>query len=139
MKIIDIPFNALIGLKESASEALLQLPNEAKYGNHLGTVHAAALFALAEASAGELLLQTFKMPIDTIVPVVRSAELSYKRPAKGAIYSYGKLLDVEPEKVIADLIEKNRVLFQVQIDLKDEEGILVFSSKFTWFVSRIVD
>ena len=50
MDVTKIPFNALIGLAHSDEpKYLLMLPVDEKYTNHLGTVHAGALFALAEA------------------------------------------------------------------------------------------
>jgi acyl-coenzyme A thioesterase PaaI-like protein len=52
--VTELPFNAFLGLQlASDPEQLLQLPAGAKYLNHLGTVHASALLALAEASSGE--------------------------------------------------------------------------------------
>ena len=54
MDITLIPFNALVGIEYADAEgALLQLPSDPRYLNHIGTVHASAMLALAEASSGE--------------------------------------------------------------------------------------
>ena len=53
MDITKIPFNQFIGLKISdKSGYLLMLDNRPEYRNHLDTVHASAMFALAEATSG---------------------------------------------------------------------------------------
>ena len=51
MDILSLPFNKFIGMEPSSDSAyLLTLPAKTEYENHIQTVHAAALFALAEAS-----------------------------------------------------------------------------------------
>lgn len=53
--VTELPFNKLLNLEAATDEAhLLRLPAGGQYLNHLGTVHAGALLALAEASSGEL-------------------------------------------------------------------------------------
>ena len=60
MDVTKLPFNEFIGLKFSEkSEYLLMLENRNEYRNHLNTVHASALFALAEATSGYFLLNEF--------------------------------------------------------------------------------
>src|SRR5262245_23280331 len=53
-----LPFNALIGLEPASPESgcLVYLPADPKYANHLGTVHASALLAVAEAGSGAALI-----------------------------------------------------------------------------------
>ena len=44
MDVTDLPFNALIGIERAeANNALLRLPSDPRYLNHLGSVHASAL------------------------------------------------------------------------------------------------
>ncbi len=54
MDVTKLPFNHLIGLElaDPGSDFLVSLPDDVKYTNHLGTVHASALFAVAEAASG---------------------------------------------------------------------------------------
>jgi len=55
MKTIEIPFNKFVGISRSESQenGLLELKDDENLKNHLGTVHASAQFALAEACSGE--------------------------------------------------------------------------------------
>jgi len=90
-----LPFNHFIGLKMSdKTEFLLMLEDRSEYRNHLNTVHASALFSLAEASSGHFLLNEFS-DLTGIVPVVRRVETKYKRPATGAVFSKAQFFETE--------------------------------------------
>ena len=57
MKATDLALNQLLGMREAPAGAahLLELPFTPALHNHLGTMHAAAQFALAEAASAECL------------------------------------------------------------------------------------
>jgi hypothetical protein len=60
VSVTELPFNSLLGIQIATDSAhLLELPAGGQYLNHLGTVHASAQLALAEASSGEFLLRHF--------------------------------------------------------------------------------
>jgi acyl-coenzyme A thioesterase PaaI-like protein len=95
MDVTKLPFNHFIGLKISDKNGfLLMLDNRHEYRNHLNTVHASALFALAEASSGYFLLNEFSELTD-IVPFVRKVDTKYKKPATCSVFSKAKLHEVE--------------------------------------------
>jgi acyl-CoA thioesterase FadM len=136
MNIIDIPFNKLIGISLPVnSEFLLQLDAKKEYTNHMGAVHAAALFALAEGSGAQFLLNYFpKEMIEQVIPLVRKVEVSYKKPATGIIVSTAKLKDNSIEDIRQQLTTKKRVSLITTVDLFDEEKNRVFTANFEWFV-----
>ena len=72
MDVTKLPFNHLIGIElgDPGSDFLISLPDDVKYTNHLGTVHASALFAVAEAASGLFLLRHFGADAG-LVPGVR--------------------------------------------------------------------
>lgn len=85
IEITKIPFNAFLGLQPAASESdLLLLPASSNYLNHLGSVHASAQLALAEAASGEFLLRHLPS-VEGLLPVVRRVQAKFRRPAKGAV------------------------------------------------------
>lgn len=133
MNICDLPFNRLIGLRPSdISKYLLMLSANENYGNHLGTVHASALFALAEASSGEILQREYA-GIGEAVPVVRNVEAKYKKPAEGNIYSLAKPL-LEKQEVLASLASKKRALLPIETTLFNETEEIVFKATFEWYL-----
>jgi hypothetical protein len=56
LNITLLPFNKLIGLEPAGPDCMVGLPEGPQYLNHLGTVHASALLAVAEAGSGEFLV-----------------------------------------------------------------------------------
>lgn len=134
--ITKVPFNDLLGISVADSpEYLLQLNAKHEYTNHLGTVHAAALFALAEGSGAQLLLKLFpENIIDSVIPVLRKVEVNYKKPAVGVVVSTASLKDTSIEFVTEQLLTKKRVSIVTPVDLFDESNTKVFSANFEWFV-----
>ena len=136
MNVTQLPFNNFIGLKMSNKAGfLLMLEDRSEYRNHLNTVHASALFSLAEASSGHFLLNEFSELTD-IVPVVRKVETKYKKPATGVVFSKAKFLETEKNEVFETLRERGRALLKVEVSLFDENEVLIMQSVFEWFVTK---
>src|SRR5437667_12816387 len=82
--VTELPFNSFLGLQKAAEPSqLLRLPPGGQYLNHLGTVHASAQLALAEASSGEFLLHRLAS-VEGIVAVVRRLAAKFRKQATGA-------------------------------------------------------
>ena len=136
MDVTKLPFNEFIGLKLSDEpNYLLMLDDRAEYLNHLNTVHAGALFTLAEATSGHYLLGQFD-ELPDIVPVVRKVEIKYRKPAIGAVYSNAAFLNTGKSKVLEALDQKGRVLLKVEVSLYDRNGTTVMKAVFEWFVTK---
>ena len=112
------------------------LENRPEYRNHLDTVHASALFALAEASSGYFLLNEFS-ELENVVPVVRKVETKYKKPATGSVFSKAKFQEIEKAEIIDMLNQKGRAILKVEVSLFDEADMLVMQSVFEWFVAKL--
>lgn len=137
MDVTKLPFNEFIGLKYSENaEYLLMLDNKPEYRNHLDTVHASAMFSLAEATSGHFLLGQFA-ELSDIVPVVRKVEVKYRKPSTGKVFSKAKFVDMDKPEILESLNQKNRALINVEVSLFDEGNVLVMQSIFEWFVTKI--
>ncbi|RPJ55537.1 MAG: DUF4442 domain-containing protein [Dehalococcoidia bacterium] len=138
MDVIKIPYNAFIGIMRSdeANTLLMIIQNENNI-NHLGTLHASALFALAEASSGECLLREFNDLNNGILPVLRRSEVKYSKPGIGKIYSKANTSMINKNKNRDELKNKGRTMIEVEIELVNEKAELVMKSKYEWFVSMI--
>jgi hypothetical protein len=136
MDITKVPFNQLLGISLSDnSDYLLQLDDKQEYTNHLNTVHAAALFALAEGSGAQLLLKSFPDEIiDNVIPVLRKVDVSYKKPAQGIIKSKAFLKDSTFEDILHELQTRKRVSIHTIVELYNEQQVKVFVANFEWFV-----
>lgn len=137
MSVLSLPFNTFLGL-ELAPEpgCILRLPEDGKYLNHLGTVHASALLALAEATSGEFLLRQMGSA-EGVLPVVRRLESKFRKPAHGAVSSTANAAPEALVQLQADLAAKGRALLTITVELHDEAGTHVFTGTVEWFLQRL--
>ena len=136
MNVFELPFNKFIGLEKSSdSDYLLMLNEKDEYLNHLSTVHASALFALAEATSGFFLLGEFQ-EVKDILPVVRKVETKYKKPALGKIFSKADFVDTDKAKILEELNIKQRALITVRVSLYNSEKVNIMQSDFEWFIAK---
>ncbi len=136
MDVTAIPFNNFIGLAESDDgRYVLMLPEGGRYENHVGTVHASALFALAEATSGVRIMSELGGR-DDLGAVVRKVETKYRNPAQGKIYSVAALVE-ERTAVLAEIDERGRGFAHITVDLFDTAAKPVARFEFEWFVTKI--
>ncbi len=133
--VTELPFNRLLNLQcADQTPALLRLPAGGEYLNHLGTVHAGALLALAEATSGEFLLRALG-GAGGLVPVVRRLEAKFRKPAQGAVIGQAAVADGALEELRANLAAKGRGIISVTVDLHDAAGTHALSATVDWFIA----
>ncbi len=137
MDVTELPFNRLIGLESADSDTgfLVSLPDDPKYTNHLGTVHASALFAVAEAGSGVFLLRQFGSG-EGLVPVVRRVEARFRKPGSGRVSARASVVPEEVSRWSRELASRGRVLAPVSVEIVDSGGVVVFSATIEWFIAR---
>lgn len=136
MNIHEVPFNGFLGIQESAEEGyILELAIKDNISNHLGTMHAGALFSLAEATSGEFLLRQFHNSELAIIPVVRKVDIKYSRPAESVVYSTADFVGNSTDEVYAGLREKGKVIVNVKVELYNETHERTAVSNIHWFLA----
>lgn len=145
MKIEQIPFNHFLGITVSGSaDRILELEPQAHHLNHVGSIHAAAMFALAEASSGEFMLRQ-RGYRDDIVGLVRRASSKYTKPAHRLIFTaITNAAEISPEAIVAGVDQRGKLLLPIQvavyqIGVRDEVNAaeeLVGSFEFTWLLAK---
>ena len=137
MNITHLPFNLFIGIEkyENKNDGIFQLPADPKYLNHVGTVHASALYALGEASSGEFLAQYIKLDKQSISPILRRADIKYRKPATGRVYAKGIYKEEDWDKFHQSYQKKKKALIAFQIDIINDENTVVATGHYEWFVS----
>ena len=122
-------------LPATSADHLLRLPAADHLLNHLGTVHASALFSLAEASSGEFLTRQVTATERTdIGAVVRKAECKYSSPASGELVATSSTDPAALQDTIFSLVDGKRTLTIIDIDLQDTSGKRLAKFSFTWFL-----
>jgi len=139
LKATDLAYNQALGIRAAPAGAahLLELPFAPLVQNHLGTLHAAAQFSLAEAASAECLQRHYATAVEGVFGVVRGVEVKYRRPATGDLLAFGTPDDHTRDQLLAELAGRGRAAAVILIDLKDRAGTLTFHGKFEWFISRV--
>jgi len=139
VKVTDLAFNQRLGLVAAPAGAahLLELPLTPALHNHLGTMHAAAQFALAEAASAECLQRRFGAAVGEVFAVVRGVEVKYRKPATGDLLAHAMPDAATEAGLVAELESRGRCSAVILVDLKDRTGTLTFHGKFDWFISRV--
>lgn len=109
--------------------------------NHLGTLHAAAAFGVAEAASGAAVVGVLA---DRLLPdgegravraVVSDADISYRRPARGGVVADAAVTELAPEELTPDELVRRRNV-SVTVELTDEEGRPVGQAGFHWVITE---
>jgi acyl-coenzyme A thioesterase PaaI-like protein len=133
-----IPFNNHVGLEYvevGEGKGVVRLPDAANLHNHVGSQHAGALFSAGEAASGGAFVGAFAEHLGAITPLAKSAQIDYRKLAKGPIDATATLPE-EPEALLTRLEADGRVEFPVTVELTDAEGQTVAAMTVAWHVRK---
>lgn len=139
MRPTDLALNRLLGIVDApaGAEHLLEMPWAEERCNHVGTVHAAAQFALAEAASAECLRRTLPDLVSPqILAVVRAVETRFRRAATGGLHACGRLTPAEVAEFRAGLARRGQAFISVAVELRLATGETTLAGRITWYVRR---
>jgi acyl-coenzyme A thioesterase PaaI-like protein len=131
-----VPFAKFAGVQidtVSCGVSTARLVERPELTNHIGTMHAAALFALGEAASGAAMAGTLGLLIMKAKPVASGASIKYLKLAKGTIIALAKL-EADADKVIKELEIEGKIRFNVLVDLNNESNETVAQMKVEWHI-----
>lgn len=132
-----IPFNRHLGLEVAAlgpGTATVRLPADERLLNHVGSQHAAGLFAAAEAASGGAFAGAFAERLAELTPLAAAAEISYRKLAKGPIEARATLAGAD--EMLATLDAEGKVSFPIEVELVDGDGATVATAVVRWHVRK---
>ena len=135
MQVIEIPFVKLVGIEDENSTLFLNFKHNVK--NHIETIHASAQFTLAETQSGVHLQKLFPELVGKVVPVLRDAQIKYKKPALKKIFAYASCTNESIDKFKEQFDKKGRGSILVSVEIKDVNGVVTSQGFFNWFVQTI--
>lgn len=137
MNILELPFNQHLGLTmvHHNDEDVVCLKPELHHQNHLGTIHAGAVYSVAEAASGHALLTRTCLPPNAVVAVLRSSKVKYRRPASGRLIARATVDDESISRLEDQWNTKGRVLFDIRVQVFTDDDTEVFTGEFKWFAS----
>jgi len=118
-------------LETTPERAVVSLPDQADYHNHVGGPHAGAMFTLGESASGAIVLAAFGDQLARAVPLAVSAEIAYKKLAMGPVTATATLGRPAAE-VVAELDEGVRPEFPVSIAIRREDGAVTGEMTVVW-------
>jgi acyl-coenzyme A thioesterase PaaI-like protein len=135
MDITQIPFVKTTGIVKN-KENQLELNFTPSTLNHLETIHASALFTLAESASGDYLQTLFPELIGQVIPVVRDSTIKFSKPATKTVIASPSVTEDASENFKKQLQQKGRANLSVSVIVKDIDDTLICKSVFKWFVTH---
>ncbi|MEV4443034.1 DUF4442 domain-containing protein [Streptomyces sp. NPDC049577] len=105
----------------TAERAVLGLPDQPDFHNHVGGPHAGAMFTLAESASGAIVLAAFGDQLSRAVPLAVRSEIAYKKLAMGPVTATAELGRPAAE-IVAELDEGKRPEFPVRVSITRGDG-----------------
>jgi acyl-coenzyme A thioesterase PaaI-like protein len=133
-----VPFNVHLGLdivEVAPGRGVVRLPDRGELRNHVGSQHAGALFGAGEAASGAAFVGGFVERLGEITPLAQSAEIAYRKIAKGPITATGTL-GKSADELTRTLDADGKVSFVVDVELTNEDGDVVATMAVRWHVRK---
>ncbi|MGW1182538.1 DUF4442 domain-containing protein [Streptomyces drozdowiczii] len=118
-------------LESTAERAVIRMPDQAEYHNHLGGPHAGAMFTLAESASGAIVIAAFGDQLGRAVPLAVSAEIGYKKLAMGEVTATA-VLGRPAAEVVAELDAGERPEFPVTVEIRRADGAVTGEMTVVW-------
>ncbi|WLQ38004.1 DUF4442 domain-containing protein [Streptomyces castrisilvae] len=118
-------------LESTADRAVVRMPDQADYHNHVGGPHAGAMFTLAESASGAIVIAAFGDQLTRAVPLAVSAEIGYKKLAMGEVTATATLGRPAAE-VVAELDAGERPEFPVSVQIRRADGAVTGEMTVVW-------
>jgi uncharacterized protein (TIGR00369 family) len=133
-----VPFAGFLGIEYetvSPGRALLRLADDPAKHNHIGTLHAGALFSLAESASGLAMMAGVADRLADVTPLAAKAEITYKKVARGDVTADARI-EGGVDAVLATLDAEGKVRFPVVVDVADESGEVCAVVRVEWHLKR---
>lgn len=136
---VGVPFAAHVGIAISdigVGSATATLDQSQSTSNHVATMHAGALFTLAEAASGAAMAGMFLERLAGVRPVAASATIDFLKPARGTIRAAARVQGTKAA-LFAALDDAGKVRFPVNIAILDEKDREVGRMVVEWHLTAL--
>lgn len=117
------------------NEAVMRLPDQAPYHNHIGGPHAGAMFTLAESASGALVFANFADRMAEVTPLAVEAKIRYLKIAMGDITATA-VMTRTAEEILTELEGGTRPEFNVDISLNTADGTQTGEMTVLWTLKK---
>jgi len=128
------PFNSHLKtrmLEWTPLSARVELKMHRGVKNHVGSIHAGALFTLGESVAGLVIIKNFSFK--KYRPIMRDVSVDFLKQARGDVYAVVKTTQSEIDRVKKD-VDKEPQILPMETNIFDGASGLVAKVRTTWQV-----
>ncbi|MER6118489.1 DUF4442 domain-containing protein [Streptomyces sp. NPDC001743] len=118
-------------LESTADRAVVRMPDQPDFHNHVGGPHAGAMFTLAESASGAIVMAAFGDQLTRAVPLAVNAQIAYKKLAMGEVTATATLGRPVAD-VVAELDAGGRPEFPVAIEIRRADGAVTGEMTVIW-------
>ncbi len=136
MHVTDLAINKVMGMRFAApgDSHILEMPESPLLLNHLGSIHAGAQFALAEACSGAFLQRHLDDGQNQVLAVLRTSDVKFRNPAHGCLRASAQFGGASAESLSSQLAARGRTLASVLVEVSDAQGVVTMNGRYHWFL-----
>lgn len=131
------PFNAHLKaemLDWDEGRCVIRLRRHRGVKNHVGGIHAGALFTLGETCAGLAVIRSF--PFEKYRPLMSEVRVEYNKQARGDVIGEAVIAPAEIARM-KSVIDGGEVPFtEVVTNISNQEGEIIAAATTTWQIKR---
>lgn len=135
VEIVELAFNRALGMYKCVFEGQewLALDGQAEHCNHLGSLHAGVLYAVAEAATGQALVRELAVRGRSLpTAVVRSASIRYRSPAQRFVRGLASVSEAACDRLEAQLEQHKPGLIDIDVTVLNEDDERSLTGHFRW-------
>lgn len=133
----SIPIVEKMGVKVvdfKSNYTKLKLPFENNV-NHIGVIYAGSLFTLGELAGGAIFQACFDNTI--FFPIVKNVSIRFRRMATTDVTVEVVMQPEEVAQIEKETLEKGKSNFDLNLEIKDEQGEVCSTLNGTWQIRKI--
>ncbi len=131
MRVSDLPFNKHIGIQDR--NGVVTIPVKDLHMNHLGTVHATAIYGVAEAGSGRFIIENFGDEFPDALAVTRTGTVKYRSAVREDIMAEVTDSKPPPHQALDRLRKKGAAKISVEVSVHSNNEIVAIAT-FDWFI-----
>jgi acyl-coenzyme A thioesterase PaaI-like protein len=131
MRVSELPFNKHIGIQDDNGVVTIAVKD--LHMNHLGTVHATAIYGVAEAGSGQFIIDKFGEEFPDALAVTRAGIVKYKSAAMEDISAEVTNSEPDPRQASDRLRKKGAAKIAVEVSVHSNNEIVAIAT-FDWFI-----
>lgn len=131
------PFNAHLKAKMlewNDNLCVIAVKRRRRVRNHVGSIHAGALFTLGETCAGLVIIRNF--PFGRFRPLMSDVRVNYSKQARGDVVGSCVIPPETIARMHEDLVNNEIPFVEIVTTIHDEDQLLLATVTTVWQVKR---